>query len=136
MERKGDVKNFDPQLAASNSYNDPSGGQKNLQVGPKLKPIKLTETSWTVDATTARQLVRGASLAIYNTSGTLYSARFGQDSTVVAAASGAVDANGNVAIPCQPNTWTYLANSEDSWVVTENAALLVYIIDDHTVIKK
>lgn len=135
MERKGKNKNFDPQLTASNSYNDPAGGQKNLSVGPKLKPIQLGATSWTTDATTARQIQAGTQLAIYNNSAVLYSARFGQDSTVTAAASGAVDANGNVACACKPNDWTYLAASEDTWVITQNALLLVFIIDDHTTMK-
>lgn len=130
--RKGKRQNFDPQVAASNSYNDPSGGQKNLQVGPKLKPIQLTSTSWTTDATTARQVPAGTQLAIYNNSNTLYGARFGSTSSVTAGASGAVDVDGNPSIPCKPADWTYLSSGEMEWVITQNAALLVFIIDDHT----
>lgn len=132
--RKGKNANFDPQLAASNSYNDPAGGQKNLQVGPKIKPIQLAAASWTTDATTARQIPAGSQLAIYNNSSTLYAVRFGEDNTVTAAAAGAVDANGKVAIACKPNDWTYLASGEDTWVISQNALLLVFLIDDHTVL--
>jgi len=135
MERKGKNKNFDPQLTSSNTYNDPAGGQKNLQVGPKLKPIQLSATSWTTDATTARQVQAGTQLAIYNNSTTLYGVRFGQDSSIAAAAAGAVDAAGNVSCACKPSDWTYLAASEDTWVIAQNVALLVYIIDDHTTMK-
>ena len=135
MERKGKNKNFDPQLTSSNTYNDPAGGQKNLQVGPKLKPIQLSATSWTTDATTARQIQAGTQLAIYNNSATLYGVRFGQDSSVAAGAAGTVDAAGNVSCACKPNDWTYLAASEDTWVIAQNVALLVYIIDDHTTMK-
>ena len=135
MERKGKNKNFDPQLTASNSYNDPAGAQKNVAVGPKLKPIQLAASSWTTDATIARQIQAGTQLAIYNNSAVLYSATFGQTSSVAAAAAGAVDAVGNVSCACKPNDWTYLAASEDTWVITQNALLLVFIIDDHTTMK-
>lgn len=132
--RKGRRQNFDPQVAASNSYNDPSGGQKNVQVGPKLKPIQLGANSWTADATSARQLQAGTQLAIYNNSNTLYGIRFGATSAVTAGAAGSVDADGNPSIPCKPADWTYLSSGEMEWVIAQNAALLVFIIDDHTIL--
>lgn len=135
MERKGKSKNFDPQVTASNSYNDPAGAQKNVDVGAKLKPIQIADMSWTTDATTARQVPAGTQLMVYNNAGAVGSVRFGQDSSVVSGAAGAVDANGNVAIPCKPNDWTLVASSTDTWVVTSAATLLVFIIDDHTTMK-
>jgi hypothetical protein len=131
MSRKAKQSNVDPQTAASNTYNDMAGGQKNISIGPKLVPIKLSETNWSCDATTARQCVAGSSLAIYNTStSTVYSIRFGKSSSVAAAAAGAVDSDGNAAIPCHPGFWTYVAAGYETWFITQNAALLVYIIED------
>lgn len=131
-ERKGKVENFDPQVAASNSYNDPAGGQKNLQVGPKLLPIQTAPTTWTTSATTATAVSKGAQLAVYNNSGTLYGLRCGADNTVAAGAAGTVDANGKVSIACKPNDWTYISVAKDNWIIAENAALQIYVIDDHT----
>lgn len=133
MARKSINQNTDPQAVANNTYNDLAGGQKNISIGPKLLPIKLSETSWTTDATTARQCIAGASLAIYNSAAsTLYSITFGKTSSVASAASGSVDASGNVSVACKPNDWTYLAAGMETWFITSNAALLVYIIADDT----
>lgn len=133
MARKSINQNTDPQAAANNTYNDLAGGQKNISIGPKLLPIKVSETSWTTDATTARQCIAGASFAVYNsTASTLYSITFGKNSSVVAAAAGTVDAFGNVSIACKPNDWTYVAAGNETWFITQNAALLVYIIADDT----
>ena len=132
MARKAKDGNFDPQTAASNTYNDAAGGQKNIDIGPKFLPISIGTGSWTTDATTARQMQAGTSIAIYNTSATAYAVTFGQTSAVVAQAAGAVDAAGNVGIPCAGSSWTYVAAGADTWLITSNAALLVFIIDDHT----
>ena len=136
MERKGKAENFDPQVAASNSYNDLAGAQKNLDVGPKLKPLTLgtTPTTYTTAANVARQLPKGTQLAIYN-NGTIASITFGVDNTVVSLAVGVTDANGHVGIPLKANDWTYLSLGKDSWFITSAATALVYIIDDHTFIK-
>lgn len=132
MSRKAKNENFDPQVAASNTYNDIAGGQKNIDIGPKLLPIKLSETSWTTDGSTARQVQKGTSIALFNNGTVAYTITFGQDNTVTAGAAGAVDANGNVSIPCKPGTWSYVAAGNDTWLITNNALLLVFIIDDHT----
>lgn len=130
--RKGKNVNFDPQMVASHSYNDHAGAQKNVSVGPKLEAIKLSETSYTTDASTVRRVGFGKQLAIYNNSSTLYSVTFGDTSAVAAAASGATTATGIVSIPCKPNDWTYVASGEHDWVITNNVLLLVFIIKDHT----
>lgn len=135
MERKGKTKNFDPQLTASNTYNDPAGAQKNVDVGAKLKPIQIADASWTTNATAALQISAGTQLMIYNNAGAVGSVRFGQDATVASGAAGTVDANGNVAIPCKSNDWTLVSASTDTWVITSAATLLVFIVDDHTVMR-
>lgn len=132
--RRSSDENFDVQKTASDTYNEESGAQKNIEIGPKLIPIKLSETSWTTDATTARRVGNGTNLAVYNSSATLYGIRFGKDSSVVAGAAGTVDANGNVSLPCQSG-WTYFSSGEDLWVITQNASLLVFIVKDHTYMK-
>ena len=129
---KDDGHTFDPNHIETHQYNDYAGGQKNLSVGPALIPIKLTETSWTLDCTTPQRVGAGSHLAIYNTSGTTYSIRFGDDASVAAGAVGTIDSNGMAAIPCKGNDWTYLASSEMDWAVTNNAALLVFLIQDDT----
>ena len=134
-ERKGNMENFDPQVAASNSYNDLAGAQKNVSVGPKLKAIKLGEASYTTDATTARQIPKGTQLAIYNNSGSAESVTFGSTSAVASAAAGTVTAAGVVSIALKPNDWTYVSAGKDSWVITSSANALVYVIDDHTWIR-
>lgn len=130
--RRRSDENFDVQKTASETYNEESGAQKNIEIGPKLLPIKLSETSWTTDATTARQVGTGINVAIYNSSSTLYGVRFGEANTITAGASGTVDANGKVSLPCAPNSWTYFASENDSWIISQNVALLVFIVKDHT----
>lgn len=134
MERKGKQTNYDPQTASSHSYNDLAGGQKNVSIGPKLKPIKLTETSFTTDATTARQVGAGASLWIYN-NGSVASITTGKTSAVASLAPGVTDAAGHVGVALQPNSWNQIAVGEDSWIITSAATALVYILEDHTYIK-
>jgi hypothetical protein len=137
MERKGKSENFDPQVASSNSYNDLAGAQKNLQVGPKLQPIKLgTEPiTYTTDASTARQLPKGTQLAIYNNSGTLGAITFSNDPAVTALAAGVTDSAGHVGLPLKANDWSYFTLGKDAWFRTTANTSLVYIIDDHTQIK-
>lgn len=131
-ERKGKLENFDPQVASSNSYNDPAGAQKNLAVGAKLLPILTAPNTWTTDATTALSVPKGSQLAVYNNSSTLYGLRCSSLNTVTAGAAGTVDANGNVSIACTPNAWTYISVAKDNWIITQNSALIVYLVDDHT----
>ena len=132
MARKSMNSNTDPQAAANNTYNDLAGGQKNIDIGAKYLPIKLGEASWTTDATTARQCIAGSSIAIFNNSTTVYTITFGKNSSVVAGVVGAVDADGNVSIPCPAGLWSFAASGNETWFITQNAALSVYIIADDT----
>lgn len=130
--RKHINSNTDPQEAASLSFDHHSGGQKNLMIGPKFLPISTGTGAFTTDATTAKQVEKGTALAIYNNSVTLYSITCGLTSSVAAAASGVVDAAGNASVACKPGDWTYVSVGLENWIITQNAALLVYIIADDT----
>lgn len=123
----------DPASIANLTYNEASGSSKQVPAGSVLKPIYLAATnSYTTDATTARSIRKGSSLYIYNNSGTAYSVTFGKDAAMVALAIGAVDANGNVGIPCKANEWTYVGSFDNNWVRTNNAALIVLVLEDET----
>ena len=135
LKRKGKISNYDPQLTASNTYSDASGAQKNVEVGKKFLPIQTATAAWTTDATTALQVEKGVSLAIYNKGATLYSLTCGATSSVTAGAVGAVDGSGNVSIPCKTNDWTYIAVGEENWIKTEHANLVVFTIKDDTILK-
>lgn len=126
---------LDTGLVDNLMFNKFSGGQKNEQIGSHLKPLKADATTFTTDATTARSLpTKGRSLAIYNNSGTLYAVTLGDDSSVVALASGVTDASGNVGIPCKPNDWTYVSCFDKQFVISQNASLLVFMAEDDTTI--
>lgn len=133
--RTGKKVNYDSQLTASNTYNDYAGGQKNLSVGPVLQPMR-TGSSWSTDASaTALELPAGTQLAIYNTTSTAGTVRFGIDSSVTAGTAGSVDANGSPSIVCKPNDWTYACCGERTFIKTSANTLLVYVIQDDTVLK-
>lgn len=124
----------DPVNIANINYNEASGGTKNMQVGPFLKPIKLGAGSYTTDATTARSVRKGTALAIYNHSGTAQAITCGDSSAMAALAHGVTDANGNVGIPCLPHGWTYLNTYEKQFIRTNSSNLMVFIIEDETYI--
>ena len=109
-------------------YNEVSGGQKQIDVGPKLIAIP-TATGGTTSATVAVPLPSaGRSVHIYNNSGTVGSVAFG-DGTVSAPAPGVIDASGFVGIPCEPNAWTHLSVGDATFVRT-TGALIVFLVDD------
>ena len=133
--RTGKKVNYDSQAAASNTYNDYAGGQKNLSIGPVLEPIRIG-SSWSTDASsTALELPAGAQIMIFNTALTTGVVRFGADSTVTAGTVGSVDANGSVSIACRAGDWTYLCCGERSFVKTSANTLIVYLIKDDTVFR-
>jgi hypothetical protein len=124
----------DPSNINNLTYNEASGGFKNLNIGPFLKPIRTGTNSYTTDATTARSVRKGSIIAIYNNSGTLGAITCGDSASMTALAAGATDTNGNVGIPCPPNTWTYIATNDKQFIRTTAATLLTFIIEDETYI--
>lgn len=128
----------DPSTLENLKYNNPAGSQKVSEVGRHLIPLKYISggvLTYTTDASTARVLDNaGTCLAIYNNSGTIQSVTLNEASTIVSLAPGVTDAAGHVGIPCMPNSWTYIACGYSNWVITSNASLLVFLIDDETYI--
>lgn len=118
------------------TFSRSSGAQKNLIVGPHLKPILLDPAapSYTTDATTARGLRPGSMLAVYNNSGTVGSVTIGDDSTVPALAVGVTNAAGLVGIACKPNDWTYISLFDKRYVRSSSVNLIVYVLEDDTFI--
>jgi hypothetical protein len=134
--RQGNKVNYDSQTAASNTYNDYAGAQKNISVGPVLQPIRVGDApGWSCDASTVKELPPGTQLAIYNNAGAVGSVTFGKLASVASAAPGTVDADGSPSIACKPNDWTYACCGERTFVITSANTLLVYVIQDHTVLK-
>lgn len=120
-------------------YNEASGAQKVVAVGPHLIPLAQTATAgvlnYTTDATAATNVGMGACLAIYNNSGTVGTITMGDDSSVAVLTPGTTSILGSVGIPCAPNSYTYLSLGTQSWIIASAATLLVFKIDDPTRIK-
>lgn len=118
------------------TFNKASGGQKNMAVGPHLKPLidDASIPSYTTNASTVRAVRKGAVLAIYNNSGTVGSVTLGADNTVGALAVGATDSDGNVGVACKTNDWTLISVYDKNFIITNSASLLVYIVEDDTYI--
>jgi hypothetical protein len=126
----------DPSIIDLLQYNEPTGAGKNLPVGPHLCPLGDGAGGFTTDASTARALPKsGCNLAIFNKSTTTaYSITLGV-SGVVAQAIGAIQAGTKqVGVACAANSWTYVSAYSESFVVTNNNNLVVYVIDDPTFI--
>lgn len=126
----------DPGNIQNLTYNQASGGQKNLSVGPHLKPLVNAAGGWTTDASTIRALDLGAILAIYNNDTSVHAVRFSSSGSATALAAGVVDATtGDVGVPCTPGTWNYLSNYDKRFIITDSNKLLVFLIKDETRIK-
>lgn len=136
----GNVNQYDPSSIAGMEFNPPAGSQKVSEVGRSLLPLKYISggvLTYTTDASTARILdAPGLCLAIYNNSGTLGSVTLGTGNTApTLLAAGVTNSSGQVGIPCQPNTWTYIACGKNNWVITNASTLITLWIEDHTAIK-
>lgn len=128
----------DPSSIAAIQYNEPSGAQKNLSIGPNLVALPDGSGGYTTNATTAIRLRAGKNLAIYNNAGVVGSITLGTDAVPpVSQAPGAVQASTNgksVGIPCPPNAWTYISTNTMTQVIASAATLLVFVIEDPTYI--
>lgn len=138
--QRNSKKNIDPSSIANQMFNEQAGAQKNVSVGPSLKPLKLTATTWTTDASTVRKITKGVQLAVYNNAGAVGSVTLSKSGTRTSLAPGAVDNTvgdtfGDVGIPCAPNSWTYISGHDNIAVITSAATLLVFIIEDDTSVK-
>lgn len=126
----------DESTIVNTQYNEVSGAQKQIDVGPKLLPL-LTVVAGaevkTTNATTAIGLPSmGRNLAIYNNSAVAATVTFG-DASVISQAIGTVNAtSGAVGIPCTPNAWSYHSAGDATFVITSSVNLIVFLIDDET----
>ena len=128
----------DPASVEIMQYNERAGARKSIEVGRALLPLGDGAGGFTTNAFSAVRALgfAGRNLAVYNNSGTVGSVTVG-DSTVASQAPGAVQISGNnafVGVPCQPNSWTYLAAGQWNFVAASAATLLVFLIDDPTYI--
>ena len=126
----------DPGAIDILTYSDQVGASKVSENGRSLVPLGNGAGGYTTDATTARILPSaGRNLAIFNNSAVVYSVTVSNSGATAALAVGATDASGNVGVACAPNAYTYVACNQNNWVKTNNALLIVYLIDDSTSIQ-
>ena len=117
-------------------YNEPTGAIKITDFGKHLLPFLQSGTYTTNLSAAAVQLpFIGAVLAVYNNSDTLGSVTFGTDNTVTSLAPGVTDASGRVGFPCIPNGWTYISTATQNWAISSASTLLVFLVDDPSVIR-
>jgi hypothetical protein len=114
------------------TYNRYAGAFKNLEVGPMLEPLDNGSGGFTTNATAAKGVRKGSTIAVYNNGGTLQSLTLGTSIAVAALAAGVADANGQVGYPCRPNDWTYLNSGEFGFLIANSANLMVFVIRDDT----
>ena len=132
-------KTLDVPNIHNNSYNNAAGAEKNTDVGKYLVPLNINGSTFTTDATTARTLPsKGRNLAVYNKDTAVHAITLGDGVVVLAAlAIGVVDnATKRVGIACKPGDWTYIACYEQVQVISDNANLVVYLIEDDSFIKQ
>ena len=126
----------DPNAISLNTYSDQAGSRKVSEVGRSLLPLGNGASGFTTDASTARILPgMGVNLAIYNKDTSVHAVTVSSSGSTAALAAGETDVNGNVGIACPPATYTYVACYDDTWVITDSAMLVVYLINDNSSIR-
>ena len=128
----------DPSVVELLTYNEKTGARKALNVGASLLPLGNGAGGYTTNASTAPLPLpsAGCQVYVYNSSSALYAVTLG-DNTMTAQSPGAVQVGGSapfVGVPCQPNAWTWVSSGQWNYVATNNAALLVFLVDDPTYI--
>lgn len=127
----------DPSSIDILQHNDAAGSKKVSEVGRHLLPLGDGAGGFTTNATTAKVLpAMGLCLAVYNNAAAVGAVTLGEDNTVASLAAGVTNASGHVGIPCAANAWTYIACSSQNWVIASAATLLVFVVDDNTVIRQ
>ena len=127
--------NYDPNNISNNSYNDGAGAQKNLPVGPYLKPIQTGAATYITDISAAAVRVgKGVSLSIFNNTATVQSVTIG-GSTVASLAAGIVDANGKVGIALKAYEWTHVNTYDNDYIISSANTVICYVVEDDTYIE-
>ena len=112
--------NRDAESSTSLSFNEWSGGQKNMSVGAYLKGLGVLTSATKVEA--------GAQLWIWTaTPGSLIT--FGADSTVTLGTLGA-----ERTYPLEGNVYTHLCVGDTPWVISA-AGVYVFIVEDTTTLR-
>jgi hypothetical protein len=129
----------DPSSISNLTYNDAAGSQKISDVGRHLLPFPYVNSgsiAYTTNLTTIQPLPKpGMGLAVYNKDTAYHAITLGEASSQTALAAGATDATGHVGIACAPGAWTYIATGTQGYVIADNANLLVYLIDDNSLMQ-
>jgi len=127
------------QGATSNiGFNEAAGVHKVAQAGLKLKPLPLTATTFTTDASTIRLLSdKGLALAIYNNAAAVGSFRLSKKKTAASLAPGVVDNTadegyGDVGVPVPANSWFYTNSYDAAAIITSAATMLVFLVEDES----
>lgn len=124
---------YDPSNIASQTYNQYTGAQKNMEMGHRFIPISLGAT-FTTDASTVRVIPAGCTLAIYNPTGAALSARASKAAAPALLAIGVTDAaSGDVGVALAPNSYTFIATWDSNKIIT-SAGAITYIVADDTAV--
>jgi len=129
INRKHRTPNSSAGDALNRAYSDQAGALKTSDVGHKLEPIADPNTApgFTTNATTARKIGMGCTVAVWATSASTVT--FGA-AGVASLAAGVCSANGSVGIPLAANTWTYLNSFQHEWIITAASAMVFIVADD------
>lgn len=131
LKRRNNSPNIDPNASDLMSYNDQAGVKKVSDFGKVIKPLKLSETTFTTDFSTLRSVGTGKAMAFYNNSAAVASVTIGIAGTTSLAA-GATTSTGIVGVPVPPNEWLYLNTYDQTHVIVSAVTCLGFIIEDDT----
>jgi hypothetical protein len=112
---------------SSISFNQRSGGTKNLPVGPELRmPAGASQLAGFTANGSAVQVNTGTIVMLFNNSASVAWVTMGKDS--IASAPAGI----STAIPLKPNDWTVLNMGENNRLQTSAATVGCYIIEDES----
>ena len=114
------------------TYSDQAGSRKVSVVGTNLIPLGDGAGGFTTLATTARIVVAGSNIAVYNNDTAVHFITLSNSNATTALTNGATNAAGNVAIACPPGAYTYIACYNSNWVIADSNKLYVYAVNDST----
>jgi len=138
LKRTSGTQALDQGAAVNLAFNEAAGTLKVAQAGFKLKPLPLTGTTFTTDASTARKFPdKGLSLALYNNAAAVASFRLSKAAAPASLAPGVVDNTvgdtfGDVGIPVPANSWFYTNSYDAATIITSAATLLVFLVEDES----
>jgi len=100
--------------------------EHSLQAGAhKTIPAGWSRTSYLGDTSTAKAILKGTNVAIYNNSGSTAFVSFYP-------AGSAVAANATAGVPVPPNNYVYLNSGDNDFIISSAATVLAYTMQDET----